>query len=186
MLYCPQYNIRTQYERMFVRGFSLFQHNLLFQTKDIEYQNSVDIVSKNDLFFYTVLNVDRYKHFLPHVTDSKIIEKKQNNLKAILEIKNILFKEKYVSLINYKYPSSVSVISEDTQIFHHLITEWDFKEKQNCLNINFYINFRLKNKIYHNFMNVYIKELGKKILYAFIDEAKENSSKRIDVLNFIK
>lgn len=186
MFYSPTHYVTKECVKTFVRSFSLFQSNVLFKTKDISYKNSIDIFAKDDLFFYTVLNVDRYKNFLPYVTDSKIVEKNKNNLKAILEIENILFKEKYVSLINYKYPSTVSVVSEDTTVFHHLITKWEFKEKQNYLNINFYINFRLKNKIYHNFMNLYISEFGKKMLYAFVEEAKKNSMKEIDISNFMK
>ncbi|CRG98456.1 conserved Plasmodium protein, unknown function [Plasmodium relictum] len=167
------------------RKFSLFQNKLLnLKTNDIIYRNNIDIVSKNDFFFYTILNVDRYKYFLPY--DSKITEKNKEYFKAILEIENILFKEKYTSLIHFKYPSTITVSSEDTNVFHHLITEWKIKEKKNCINIDFYINFRLKNKIYQNFMNLYIKELGKKILYSFIKESKENGLKNIDVLKYIK
>ncbi|EUR73173.1 hypothetical protein PFBG_02035 [Plasmodium falciparum 7G8] len=93
------------------RNFTIFQNSFI-KTNDIVYRKNIDIVCAKDLFFYTILNVDRYKYFLPYVT--------------------------------------------------------------------------LKNKIYQNFMNLYIKELGKKILYSFINESKSNSYKNTDVLHLIK
>ncbi|CAX64103.1 hypothetical protein PFAG_01961 [Plasmodium falciparum Santa Lucia] len=167
------------------RNFTIFQNSFI-KTNDIVYRKNIDIVCAKDLFFYTILNVDRYKYFLPYVTDSKITEKNKEYFKANLQIENIFFKEKYDSLIQFIYPTTITVSSEDTNIFHHLITEWIIKEKKNCINIDFYINFRLKNKIYQNFMNLYIKELGKKILYSFINESKSNSYKNTDVLHLIK
>ncbi|KOB60898.1 hypothetical protein PFHG_02631 [Plasmodium falciparum HB3] len=155
------------------RNFTIFQNSFI-KTNDIVYRKNIDIVCAKDLFFYTILN------------DSKITEKNKEYFKANLQIENIFFKEKYDSLIQFIYPTTITVSSEDTNIFHHLITEWIIKEKKNCINIDFYINFRLKNKIYQNFMNLYIKELGKKILYSFINESKSNSYKNTDVLHLIK
>lgn len=37
-------------------------------SKEIIYRKNVDIICKNNIFFYTILNVDEYKHFLPYVT----------------------------------------------------------------------------------------------------------------------
>ncbi|SBT74759.1 coenzyme Q-binding protein COQ10 homolog, mitochondrial, putative [Plasmodium malariae] len=167
------------YKTSFNRRFSSFQ-NKFIKNKEIIYRNNVDIVCKSHIFFCTILNVDGYKHFLPYVTDSKITEKAERHFKAILQIENILFKEKYNSIIKFNYPTTITVSSEDSKLFNHLITRWIIKEKQNCINVDFYINFRLKNIIYQNFMNLYIKELGKKILYAFIKESQGNNLKNMD------
>ncbi|CDU19430.1 coenzyme Q-binding protein COQ10 homolog, mitochondrial, putative [Plasmodium yoelii] len=160
------------------------RHSILLDkfmnSKEIIYRKNVDIICKNNIFFYTILNVDEYKHFLPYVTDSEITYKCDECFNADLQIENIFFKEKYKSIIKYKYPTTIMVSSHDTSLFYHLITEWDIKDKQNYINVNFYINFKLKNKLYQNFMNLYIKELGRNILYAFIKEAKSNSLKNVD------
>ncbi|ETW43586.1 hypothetical protein PFNF135_02123 [Plasmodium falciparum NF135/5.C10] len=58
--------------------------------------------------------------------------------------------------------------------------------KCNFIHTYFVLYCILKNKIYQNFMNLYIKELGKKILYSFINESKSNSYKNTDVLHLIK
>ncbi|VWU52817.1 conserved protein, unknown function, partial [Hepatocystis sp. ex Piliocolobus tephrosceles] len=71
------------------------------------------------------------------------------------------------------------VSSEDTHLFYHLITKWVLEQKKNYINVNFYISFRLKNIIYQNFMNLYIKEVGEKVLYSFIKESKSNSVKNL-------
>ncbi|EWC89112.1 hypothetical protein PFNF54_02077 [Plasmodium falciparum NF54] len=83
------------------RNFTIFQNSFI-KTNDIVYRKNIDIVCAKDLFFYTILNVDRYKYFLPYVT-------------------NIFFKEKYDSLIQFIYPTTITVSSEDTNIFHHLV-----------------------------------------------------------------
>ncbi|ETW38478.1 hypothetical protein PFTANZ_00838, partial [Plasmodium falciparum Tanzania (2000708)] len=53
--------------------------------------------------------------------DSKITEKNKEYFKANLQIENIFFKEKYDSLIQFIYPTTITVSSEDTNIFHHLV-----------------------------------------------------------------
>ncbi|SBT75197.1 coenzyme Q-binding protein COQ10 homolog, mitochondrial, putative [Plasmodium ovale] len=163
------------------RCYSTFMSKFVTQN-DIIYRNNIDVRCKRDIFFYTVLNVDNYKYFLPYITDSKITEKTERYLKANLQMENILFKEKYNSLIHFSFPKTITVSSLDTNIFHHLLTEWIITEKTGCINVDFYINFRLKNNIYQNFMHMYIKELGKKILYSFIRESRANSLKNVDAL----
>ncbi|SCM24867.1 conserved Plasmodium protein, unknown function [Plasmodium chabaudi chabaudi] len=161
------------------RSYSILLDKFM-NTKEIIYRKNVDIFCKNNIFFYTILNVDEYKNFLPYVTDSEITYKCEEYFNAVLQIENIIFKERYKSIIKYKYPTTITVSSHDTNLFYHLITEWDIKDKQDYINVDFYINFRLKNKLYQNFMNLYIKELGRNILYAFIKEAKSNSLKNVD------
>ncbi|KNG78890.1 hypothetical protein PFMG_05006 [Plasmodium falciparum IGH-CR14] len=91
------------------RNFTIFQNSFI-KTNDIVYRKNIDIVCAKDLFFYTILNVDRYKYFLPYVTDSKITEKNKEYFKANLQIENIFFKEKYDSLIQFIYPTTITVI----------------------------------------------------------------------------
>ncbi|GAW78962.1 hypothetical protein, conserved [Plasmodium gonderi] len=164
------------------RCYSLFKNKIWNPSEDITYRKNINIICDSHVFFYTILNVDRYSHFLPYVTKSKITEKLEEQFKAVLHIQNIFFKEKYDSLIRFKYPTNITVSSADTNLFNHLITEWIIEQKPDCINVHFYINFRLKNRIYQNFMNMYIRKLGNMILYAFIKEARANSFKNVDLL----
>ncbi|CAA9986195.1 conserved Plasmodium protein, unknown function [Plasmodium knowlesi strain H] len=164
------------------RNYSLFRKKLWTPTEDIIYRKNLDVICQSHVFFYTVLNVDRYSHFLPYVTKSRITEKTEEQFKAFLQIENLFFKESYDSVIRFKVPTTVKVSSADTNLFNHLTTEWIIEDKTGCINVDFYISFRLRNMVYQNFMRMYIQEMGKKILYAFIREARMNSLRNIDVL----
>ncbi|ANQ05751.1 Uncharacterized protein PCOAH_00001370 [Plasmodium coatneyi] len=164
------------------RSYSLFRNKLWTPSEDIIYRKNLDVICQSNVFFYTVLNVDRYSHFLPYVTKSKITDKAEEHFRAFLQIENLLFKESYDSVIRFKVPTTVKVSSADTNLFNHLTTEWIIEEKTGCINVDFYISFRLKNMVYQNFMRMYIQEMGKKILYAFIREARMNSLRNVDVL----
>ncbi|EUD66612.1 hypothetical protein C922_02933 [Plasmodium inui San Antonio 1] len=164
------------------RRYSLFRNKVWTPAEDVTYRKNLDIIFQSHVFFYTVLNVDRYSHFLPYVTKSKITDKKEDHFRAFLQIENLLFKESYHSVIRFKVPTTVKVSSADTNLFNHLNTEWIIEEKPGCINVDFCISFRLKNLVYQNFMRMYIQEMGKKILYAFIEEAQRNSVKNVDVL----
>ncbi|GAB64465.1 hypothetical protein PCYB_011980, partial [Plasmodium cynomolgi strain B] len=164
------------------RSYSLFSNKIWTPTEDIIYRKNLDVICQSHVFFYTVLNVDRYSHFLPYVTKSKITDKAEEHFRAFLQIENLFFKESYDSVIRFKVPTTVKVSSADTNLFNHLTTEWIIEEKTGCINVDFYISFRLKNKVYQNFMRMYIQEMGKKILYAFIREARVNSLRNVDML----
>ncbi|VWU53120.1 coenzyme Q-binding protein COQ10 homolog, mitochondrial, putative, partial [Hepatocystis sp. ex Piliocolobus tephrosceles] len=90
------------------RKYSSFLLKNLMNNNDIIYNKNIDIVCENDVFFYTILNVNNYKNFLPYVTESQISEKNKDHLKAILKIENILFKEKYKSIIKFNYPTTIT------------------------------------------------------------------------------
>ncbi|KJP85198.1 hypothetical protein AK88_05157, partial [Plasmodium fragile] len=89
------------------RRFSFFRSKLWSPTENIIYRKNLDISCKSHVFFYTVLNVDRYSHFLPYVTKSKITDKAEEHFKAVLQIENLLFKESYDSVIRFKVPTTV-------------------------------------------------------------------------------
>ncbi|CAG9484979.1 unnamed protein product [Plasmodium vivax] len=164
------------------RSYSLFRNQLWTPSEDVTYRKSLDVICQSHVFFYTVLDVDRYSHFLPYVTKSKITHKAEQHFRAVLQIENLLFRESYDSLIRFKVPTTVKVSSADTNLFSHLTTEWVIEEKPGCIHVDFYISFRLKNRVYQNFMRMYIREMGKKILHAFIREARANSARDVDSL----
>ena len=122
-----------------------------------------------------VLDIEKYPEFVPWCLDGKIHDKIDKGdtieIKADLTIGRSFFKETYKSFVIYnKSKDSIYVTNMDGPL-KHLKNEWFFKQIGDSSEIDFHVDFELKNKILNILMNKSF-ELGlKKIADAFENRA---------------
>ena len=118
-----------------------------------------------------VLDIEKYPEFVPWCLNGKIHEKKYNKNKieivADLTIGKSFFNETYKSFIIYdKHTDSIHVTNMDGPL-KHLENKWFFKRKGENSEVNFHIDFELKNRVLNLLMNKFFDSGLKKIADAF-------------------
>jgi len=103
-----------------------------------------------------VLDIEKYPEFVPWCLDGKIHNKniKDNTIEIIadLTIGISFFNQTYKSFVIYdKSLDSIHVTSMEGPL-KHLENKWLFKQKGQNSEIDFHIDFELKNKILNNLM----------------------------------
>jgi coenzyme Q-binding protein COQ10 len=118
-----------------------------------------------------VLDIERYPEFVPWCLDGKIhlIEKKNNitEITADLTIGKSFFKETYKSFVIYDEALDTIIVTNIEGPLKYLKNKWIFKKIGKKSEINFNIDFELKNKIL-NLLMIKSFDIGlKKIADAF-------------------
>ena len=140
------------------------------------------IPCKKDQLINMVLDIEKYPEFVPWCLGGKIHEKKETNdiieIKADLKVGKRFLNETYTSLVHYHKSIDKIIVSNLGGPLSHLKNEWTFKEINNSTQLDFYIDFELKN----NLLNAIMKRsfnLGlKKIADAFEKRAINLYSKK--------
>ena len=118
-----------------------------------------------------VLDIEKYPEFVPWCLDGKIHDKIDKGdtieIKADLTIGKSFFKDTYKSFVIYnKSEDSIHVTNIDGPL-KHLENEWFFRQDGNSSEVEFHVDFELKNKIL-NVLMIKSFDLGlKKIADAF-------------------
>ncbi len=124
-----------------------------------------------------VLDIEKYSEFVPWCLGGKIHSKNHKGDKieiiANLTIGKSFFNETYKSFVIYEKSSdSIHVTNMDGPL-KHLENKWFFKQKGNYSEVDFYVDFELKNKIL-NLLMVKSFDIGlNKIADAFEKRAVE-------------
>ena len=118
-----------------------------------------------------VLDIEKYPEFVPWCLNSKIHSKNDKGNKieitADLTIGKSFFNETYKSFVIYeKSIDSIHVTNMDGPL-KHLENKWIFTQKDKVSEINFHVDFELKNKILNMLMNKSFDIGLKKIANAF-------------------
>ena len=132
--------------------------------------------SKEDLI-KMVLDIEKYPEFVPWCLNSKIHSRNERNNKieitADLTIGKNFFNETYTSLVIYDKISDAIHVTNMEGPLKHLENNWFFKEKGKNSEIDFHIDFELKNRIL-NILMIKSFDIGlKKIAEAFEKRAIE-------------
>ena len=118
-----------------------------------------------------VLDIEKYPEFVPWCLNGKIHDKTDKGdtieIKADLTIGKSFFKDTYKSFVIYnKSEDSIHVTNIDGPL-KHLENEWFFKQDGDSSEVEFHVDFELKNKIL-NVLMIKSFDLGlKKIADAF-------------------
>ena len=129
------------------------------------------IPCSKDKLIKIVLDIEKYPEFVPWCLDSKIhtnIDKGQTvEITADLTIGKSFFRETYKSFVIYdKSSDSIHVTNVDGPL-KHLENKWFFKQSNENSEVDFHIDFELKNKIL-NMLMIKTFDIGlKKIADAF-------------------
>ena len=118
-----------------------------------------------------VLDIERYPEFVPWCLNGKIHSKNEKGDKveiiADLTIGKSFFNETYKSFVIYeKFSDSIHVTNVDGPL-KRLENKWYFKQKANSSEVDFHIDFELKNKILNTLMIKSFDTGLKKIADAF-------------------
>ena len=124
-----------------------------------------------------VLDIEKYPEFVPWCLDSKIHDKIDKGdkieINADLTIGKSFFRDTYKSLVIYnKLVDSIHVTNIDGPL-KHLENKWLFKQDGDSSEVEFHVDFELKNKIL-NVLMIKSFDIGlKKIADAFEKRAIE-------------
>ena len=124
-----------------------------------------------------VLDIEKYPEFIPWCLNSKIhsASDKGNQIEitADLTIGKSYFNETYKSFIIYNKSSDSIQVTNMEGPLKHLENKWLFKQRGNNSEVDFYVDFELKNKIL-NLLIIKTFDVGlKKIADAFEKRAIE-------------
>ena len=118
-----------------------------------------------------VLDIEKYPEFVPWCLDSKVYEKKDKGdtveIIADLTIGKSFFKETYKSFVIYSKSADTIYVTSMEGPLKYLENKWFFKKSGKNSEIDFYVNFELKNKILNLFMSKYFNIGLNKIANAF-------------------
>ena len=118
-----------------------------------------------------VLDIEKYPEFVPWCHNSKIYNKKDKKnlieITADLTIGKSFFNETYKSFVIYDKTSDFILVTNIDGPLKHLENKWTFKQVGGKSQINFQVDFELKNKIL-NLLMIKFFDIGlKKIADAF-------------------
>ena len=124
-----------------------------------------------------VLDIEKYPEFVPWCLNSKILSKndKENKIEitADLTIGKSFFNQTYKSFVIYNKSSNTIHVTNMNGPLKHLENKWFFKTKGENSEVDFQIDFELKNKIL-NMLMIKSFDIGlKKIADAFEKRANE-------------
>ena len=122
-----------------------------------------------------VMDIEKYPEFIPWCLNGKIhtINDKGNKIEIIadLTIGKNFFNETYKSFVIYEKSSDTISVSNIDGPLKHLENKWFFREKGSNSEVDFYIDFELKNKILNLLMTKFFDIGLKKIADSFEQRA---------------
>ena len=136
-----------------------------------------EIPCSKDNLIKMVLDIEKYSEFVPWCLKGEICSQDDKGdtveITANLTIGKKFFNETYKSFVIYNKTSDSIHVTNMEGPLKHLENKWFFKQKGNNSEINFYVDFELKNEILNLFM-VKSFDIGlKKIADAFEKRAIE-------------
>jgi coenzyme Q-binding protein COQ10 len=132
--------------------------------------------NKNQLI-EMVLDIENYPKFVPWCMESKIHEKKESKdlieIKADLKVGKRFLNETYSSLILYHKEKDKILVTNIDGPLKHLNNEWVFRNINGSTQLDFKINFELKNNLLNSIMKRYFNIGLNKITDAFEQRARD-------------
>ena len=124
-----------------------------------------------------VLDIEKYKDFIPYCLDSKVYERNDKGDKifivADLTIGKGIFKDTYKSDVRYNKLNNTIYVTNIDGPLKYLENVWKFTEKDNFTEVSFDVDFELKNKFLNILMTKSFNYGLNKIADAFQNRAEE-------------
>ena len=128
-----------------------------------------------------VLDIEKYPEFIPFCYNAKIYERDENDdfvkIIADLSIGKGPFKDTYKSDVLFNKKNSIILVKNIEGPLNYLSNEWSFKEKNNKTEVNFNIDFEIKNKFLNTIMEASFQFGLEKIADAFQNRSEQLFSK---------
>ena len=124
-----------------------------------------------------ILDIEKYPQFVPWCLSGKIHEKNVSEdfieIKADLKVGKKFINETYSSLVLYSKKKDLITVTNIKGPLKYLKNEWKFKEINNKTQLDFSIDFELKNNFLNMIMKNYFNIGLNKITEAFEKRATE-------------
>ena len=122
-----------------------------------------------------VLDIEKYPEFVPWCIEGKTYDKNESKdlitFNGDLKVGKSILNETFSSYVSYyKEKDKIIVINLDGPL-KHLKNEWIFKEVNNATQLEFFIDFELKNPILNTIMKKSFKLGLNKIAKSFEERA---------------
>ena len=122
-----------------------------------------------------VLDIEKYPDFVPWCIEGKVYDKNEStdliSFNGDLKVGKSILNETFSSQVTYhKQSDKIIVINLDGPL-KHLKNEWFFKEINNSTQLEFYIDFELKNPILNGIMKKSFQLGLNKIAKSFEERA---------------
>ena len=118
-----------------------------------------------------ILDIEQYPQFVPWCLEGNIHEKNESNdfieIKADLKVGKKFINETYSSLVLYSKKKDLITVTNIDGPIKYLKNEWKFKEINKKTQLDFSIDFELKNRFLNMIMKNYFNFGLKKITDAF-------------------
>ena len=124
-----------------------------------------------------VLDIEKYPEFVPWCLNGKVYTRKESSdlieIKADLKVGKSIINETYTSLVLYYKEKDKILVTNIDGPLTHLKNEWKFKEINNSTQLEFDIDFELKNNLLNAIMKRSFNFGLNKIADAFEERALE-------------
>ena len=122
-----------------------------------------------------VLDIEKYHEFVPWCIEGKIYDKNESKdlitFKGDLKVGKSILNETFTSHVSYYKDKDKIIVNNLDGPLKHLKNEWTFKDVNNATQLEFFIDFELKNPILNAIMKKSF-ELGlNKIAKSFEERA---------------
>jgi len=133
------------------------------------------IPCKKEQLIEMVLDIEKYPEFVPWCIEGKKYEINESSdliiFKGDLKVGKSFLNETFSSHVTFYKEKDKIIVTNLSGPLKHLKNEWKFKEVNNSTQLEFYVDFELKNPILNGIMKKSF-ELGlNKIAKAFEDRA---------------
>ena len=129
------------------------------------------IPCKKEQLVEMVLDIEKYPEFVPWCIEGRVQDKNESvdliTFNGDLKVGKSILNETFSSHVSYYKEKDIIIVTNLDGPLKHLKNEWKFKEVNNSTQLEFFIDFELKNPILNGIMKKSF-ELGlNKIAKAF-------------------
>ena len=133
------------------------------------------IPCKKNQLIEMVLDIEKYPEFVPWCIEGKIYEKKNSedliSFNGDLKVGKSILNETFSSHVSYLKDKDKIIVTNLDGPLKHLKNEWIFKEVNNATQLEFFIDFELKNPILNSIMKKSFEIGLNKIAKSFEERA---------------
>ena len=135
------------------------------------------IPCKKEQLIEMVLDIEKYPEFIPFCIDSKVYERKEKDedivIIADLTIGKKPFVDTYKSDVRYDKKNDTIHVTNIGGPLNHLENNWKFTQKENFTEVQFDVDFEIKNKFLNMIMTKSFQYGLNKIADAFQKKAEK-------------
>ena len=133
------------------------------------------IPCKKKQLIQMVLDIEKYPEFVPWCMEGKIYEKNESDdlvtFNGDLKVGKNILNETFSSHVSYLKDKDKIIVTNLDGPLKHLKNEWIFKEVNNATQLEFFIDFELKNPILNSIMKKSFEIGLNKIAKSFEERA---------------